>query len=71
MTFRKRSASPYLKEMHLRLSFITEEPGKRDQVAKGAMATWKERFKPGRSSGDQRKGNFISRLTTEKKRRAT
>ena len=71
LCFQKRLASPLLKEMHLRLSFLNEEPGKRGEIIKRAMAIWKEGFKSARLSGHQRRGNFVSRLTMEKKRRAT
>ena len=70
-SFQKRLASPLLKEMHLRLSLLTEEPGRRHEVIKRAMAIWREGFKPGRLSGHQRRGNFVSRMIMEKKRRAT
>jgi hypothetical protein len=53
------------------LSFLNEEPGKRDEIIKRAMAIWKEGFKSARLSGHQRRGNFVSRLTMEKKRRVT
>lgn len=71
-TFRKRLASPLLKEMHLRVtSFLKEEPGQSNQVARRAQAIWEEGFLQCRQSGNQRKGNFVSGLKLQQKRKVT
>lgn len=69
-SFRKRLASPLLKEMHLRVtSFLQEEPGQSDQIVRRAQVIWEEGFMQCRLSGSQRKGNFVSGLNLQQKRK--
>lgn len=71
-TFRKRLASPFLKEMHLRVAaFLKDEPGQSNQIARQAQAIWEEGFLQCRQSGNQRKGNFVSGLKLQRKRNVT
>lgn len=71
-TFRKRLASPMLKEMHLRVtSFLRTEPGESPEVIRRAQAIWNEGFSQCRQSGVERKGNFVSGLKLQKKRQDT
>ena len=70
--FGKRAASPHLKEIHVRVTeFLRTNPGLHDQVVERAQRIWKEGFLPGRASGKNRSGNFVSALKLQKKRDVT
>lgn len=72
LTFQKRLASPLVKEMQVRvISFLHREPGVQSQVVKLAQDVWKQGFNPGRKSGEQRAGNFVSGNLLRKKRQVT
>lgn len=72
VTFQKRVSRPLLKEMHVRVSsFLKKEPGVQSHVVKRAQNVWREGFNPGRRSGEQRSGNFVSGNLLAKKRKVT
>ena len=56
-------------ECHRVTSFLQEEPGQSDQIGRRAQAIWEEGFMQCRLSGSQRKGNFVSGLNLQQKRK--
>ena len=71
-TFRKQSASPFLKELHLRItSFLKMEPDQSSEIVRRAQDIWREGFQNERKSGSKRCGNFVSGIQLAKRRCAT